>query len=228
MTILLTGGSGLRQGPDAASHGYSTVKFDIGDESTWTEPFENTQIEAVYLMEPRISEPWVPMNKFVDLAKKQGVKRFVLCAGTSAVIGKDGMGRAWEHFIELSVDYCVLRPSWFMDEKSYNHDFRVLGPEILTYDPIAEKLSKALGRKIEHVKLDEASRINGLVQAGLSDYFARFFTRLEVSASKNSEMAIGDVVEWGDRSHSKKPREVRRREQVCLAHQLVPRWLGFE
>ncbi|KAH8193533.1 hypothetical protein TruAng_012301 [Truncatella angustata] len=219
MTILLTGGSGLRQGPDAASHGYSTVKFDIGDESTWTEPFENTQIEAVYLMEPRISEPWVPMNKFVDLAKKQGVKRFVLCAGTSA----DGR----IPFISVD-DISEVALHALTDEKSYNHDFRVLGPEILTYDPIAEKLSKALGRKIEHVKLDEASRINGLVQAGLSDYFARFFTRLEVSASKNSEMAIGDVVEWGDRSHSKKPREVRRREQVCLAHQLVPRWLGFE
>jgi festuclavine dehydrogenase len=134
MTILLTGGSGKtatrvaallaadkksfflgsRQGPDAASHGYRTVKFDMGDESTWTEPFRNTQIEAVYLMEPRIEEPWVPMNKFVDLAKNQGVKRFVLCAGTSAAIGKDGMGRVWEHFIKSGVDYCVLRPSWFM------------------------------------------------------------------------------------------------------------------
>lgn len=52
-----------------------------------------------------------------------------------------------------------------------------------------------LGRKIEHVKLDEASRIQGLVQAGSSDYFARFLTRLEVSASKNSEMATSDAVE---------------------------------
>lgn len=52
-----------------------------------------------------------------------------------------------------------------------------------------------LGRKIEHVKLDENGRIQGLVQAGLSDYFARFLTRLEVSASKNSEMATSDAVE---------------------------------
>ncbi|KAF7517125.1 hypothetical protein G7054_g13906 [Neopestalotiopsis clavispora] len=265
MTILLTGGSGKtatriaallaanqkpfllgsRQGPLAHTESHDSqqtcVKFDMGDESTWTEPFRhNAQIEAVYLMEPRISEPWVSMNKFVDFAaQKHGVKRFVLCAGMSAAIGKDGMGRVWEHFIKSGVDYCVLRPSWFMEnllepgsaftinthnkiftatqdgkipfvsaddiadvafhaltvEKSYNCDFKVLGPENLTYDLIAEKLSKLLGRKIEHVKLDEEGRIQGLVQAGLSDYFARFLTRLELSASRNSEMATSNAIE---------------------------------
>lgn len=134
MSILLTGGSGKtaprvaallaadkrpyllgsRQGPSAASNGHPTVKFDMGDESTWTKPFETTPIKAVYMMEPRIATPWIPMNKFVDLAKTKGVSRFVLCAGNSAQIGKDGMGRVWEHLIESGVDYCVLRPSWFM------------------------------------------------------------------------------------------------------------------
>lgn len=51
-----------------------------------------------------------------------------------------------------------------------------------------------LGRKIEHVKLDEEGRIHGLVQAGLSDYFARFLTRLELSASRNSEMATSNAI----------------------------------
>ncbi|KAI1653448.1 NAD(P)-binding protein [Daldinia decipiens] len=258
MSILLTGGSGKtatrvaallaedrkpfllgsRQGSDAVSNGYPTVKFDMSDESTWTKPFESTHIKAVYMMEPRISQPWVPMNKFVDFAKNQGVNRFVLCAGTSATIGKDGMGRVWEHLIKSDVEYCVLRPSWFMenllepglaftigklnkiftaaqdgkipfisaddiaevayhalaDEKSYNCDLRILGPENLTYDQIAETLSKVLGRKIEHVKLDEASRIDGLVQAGLSDYFARFLTNLEVLASQDFEKGTSDVV----------------------------------
>ncbi|XXH00819.1 hypothetical protein Hte_007170 [Hypoxylon texense] len=258
MSILLTGGSGktapriaallaadkkpfllgTRQGPGAGNV-HPTVKFDMSDESTWAKPFESTQIKAVYMMEPRISEPWVPMNKFVDFAKTKGVDRLVLCAGTSAAIGKDGMGRVWEHLIKSGVDYCVLRPSWFMenliepglaytigklnkidtatqdgkipfisaddiaesayhaltDEKSYNCDLRILGPENLTYDQIAETLSKVLGRKIEHVKLDEAGRINGLVHVGLSDYFARFLTRLEVLASQDFEMGTSDAVE---------------------------------
>lgn len=66
------------------------------------------------MMEPQVDKPWVPMIKFVDLAREKGVQRFVLCAGTSTCIGKDGMGRVWEHFISCGVDYCVLRPSWFM------------------------------------------------------------------------------------------------------------------
>lgn len=60
---------------------------------------------------------------------------------------------------------------------------------------IAEILTKVLGRKVEHVKLDEAGRIESLVKAGLSDYYARFVTRLEVLASQNFEKATGDAVE---------------------------------
>ncbi|KAI0901789.1 NAD(P)-binding protein [Annulohypoxylon nitens] len=261
MSILLTGGSGktaprvaallsgakkpyllgTRQGPDAiaVTNGDPTVKFDMSDESTWKLPFASAQIKAVYMMEPRINQPWVPMNKFINFAKTQGVDRFILCAGTSATIGKDGMGRVWEHLVASGVDYCVLRPSWFMenliepglaytigklskiftaaqdgqipfisaddiadvayhaltDDKSYNCDLRILGPENLTYDQIAETLSKVLGRKIEHVKLDEAGRIEGLVNAGLSDYFARFLTNLELLASKDFEKGTSDAVE---------------------------------
>jgi festuclavine dehydrogenase len=134
MTFLLLGGTGKtatriaaslanakkpfllasRRGPDAAPKGYPAIKFDWADESTWSRGFENGQVLAVYMMEPHIDHPWVPMIKFVDLAKQKGVQRFVLCAGTSTALGKDGMGRVWEHFINSGVEYAVLRPTWFM------------------------------------------------------------------------------------------------------------------
>jgi festuclavine dehydrogenase len=38
----------------------------------------------------------------------------VLCAGTTAARGQDGMGRVWDAFVERGVEFCVLRPSWFM------------------------------------------------------------------------------------------------------------------
>ncbi|KAI0478557.1 NAD(P)-binding protein [Xylariaceae sp. FL0804] len=257
MSILLTGGSGktatrvaemlaasskpflLGSRSGTSSAGHPSVKFFMGDESTWNGPFAKARIESVYMMEPRISQPWVPMNKFVDLAKQQGVKRIILCAGTSATIGKDGMGRVWEHIINSGIDYCVLRPSWFMenliepglaftvgklgkiftatedgeipfisaddiaevayhaltDEKSYNTDFRICGPENLTYDQIAEILSKVLGRKVEHVKQDEQGRIDGLVHAGLGEYLANFLTRLELLAKQNMEKGSSDAVQ---------------------------------
>ena len=134
MTILLTGGTGKtstrvaarlsaankpfllasRRGPDTAPSGYPAVKFDWTDDSTWSRLFDNGAIEAVYMMDPQVSQPWLPLIRFVDFAKGKGVKRFVLCAGTSAVLGKDGNGRVWEHFLQTGVDFCVLRPTWFM------------------------------------------------------------------------------------------------------------------
>ena len=134
MTYLLIGGTGKtamraaallagakkpfvlasRRGPDATPNGYSAIRFDWTDESTWTRAFDHGPLQAVYMMEPQVDKPWLPMMKFVDLAKQKGVPRFILCAGTSTALGKDGMGRVWEHFVSSSVDYAVLRPSWFM------------------------------------------------------------------------------------------------------------------
>ncbi|RYP10955.1 hypothetical protein DL765_007958 [Monosporascus sp. GIB2] len=228
-----------RRGSDAAPNGYPAIKFDWTVEETWAKPFESRSFQAVYMMEPQVTEPWVPMIKFVDFAKSKGVKRFVLCAGTSAAVGKDGMGRVWEHYIKSGLDYCVLRPSWFMenliepglvftisqlntiftaaqdgripfvsaddiaevafhaltDEKSHNCDHRVLGPENLTYDDIAAKLSKVLGRTIQHVKLSKEERVEGLVQAGVAEYYANFLARLEILAADDFEKATGDAVQ---------------------------------
>ncbi|CAJ2506362.1 Uu.00g004920.m01.CDS01 [Anthostomella pinea] len=242
MSILLNGGSGKtapriaallaankipfllgsRQGPGAGSGGHPAVTFDMSDESTWAKALEKTSIKA-----------------FVDLAKEQGVSRIVLCAGTTAAVGKDGMGRAWERLAKSGIDYAVLRLSCFMenltepgvaftigkfnefdtatrdgkipfvsaddvaevayhaltDGKSYNCDLRVLGPKNLTYDQVAETFSEVLGRKIEHVKLDEVGRIDGLLRAGLPEYFAQFLTRLELFASQDGELGSSDVVE---------------------------------
>lgn len=60
---------------------------------------------------------------------------------------------------------------------------------------VAAKLSKALGRPIEHVKLDESARYESLVQAGVPEYYAQFFTNLEIKASQGLETALNKVVE---------------------------------
>jgi festuclavine dehydrogenase len=134
MTTLLLGGTGKtatrtaallkdanipvllasRRGPDAAPRGYPAIKFDWSDEATWATAFEQHSVNAVYMMEPQVAQPWVPMIKFIDFAKSKGTKRFVLCGGTTTARGQDGMGRVWDHFVSSGVEYCVLKPSWFM------------------------------------------------------------------------------------------------------------------
>ena len=60
---------------------------------------------------------------------------------------------------------------------------------------VATKLTKVLGRRIEHVKLDDRERYENLVQAGLSEYYARFLTNVEVKASEGLETASNSVIE---------------------------------
>ncbi|EZF27336.1 hypothetical protein H112_00632 [Trichophyton rubrum D6] len=159
------------------------VVFDWLDKETWQAPFGGKPISAIYLMEPLVAEPWKPMIEFIDYTRNvHGVTRFVLVAGTSTDLSRPGMGVVWKHFLDTGVDHCVLRPSWFMacgdgkipfvsaidiaavvfraltDPKSHNCDYRILGPELLTYDEVAEKLSAHLGRRIEHVKLSGDER----------------------------------------------------------------------
>ena len=95
-------------------------------------------------------------------------------------------------------------------EHSFNCDLRILGPELLTYDDVsaqrqaseyaltpkvAAKLTDALGRPVEHVKLDKQARCENLVQAGLPEHFAQFFTSIEVKASEGLETALNSVVQ---------------------------------
>ena len=106
------------------------------------------------------------------------------------------------------VAFCTLTT-----EKSFNCDLRILGPELLTYDDVsfnlhiavdpeltqclqvAAKLTKVLGRHIEHVKLNAEGRYENLIQAGLSRYYAQFYTNVETKAAEGLETALNSVVE---------------------------------
>ncbi|KAF5872834.1 putative ergot alkaloid biosynthetic protein a protein [Botrytis fragariae] len=76
-----------------------------------------------------------------------------------------------------------------------NHDYRVLGPELLNYDEIAAKLSKVLGRTIAHFKVTGEERIQTHVSMGLPEDLACYLTSLEVMTANGGEVRRNDVVE---------------------------------
>jgi festuclavine dehydrogenase len=140
MAILLTGGTGKtsvriarflqdakipfllasRRGEAAAPLGMPAVNFDWLDSSTSKNPFHHEfsggeSISAVYLVAPEVPDPAPSMNAFVDYAvKEHGVKRFVIMGGSSTKIGGPHIGKVWQHCLDNGLEYCVLRPSWFM------------------------------------------------------------------------------------------------------------------
>lgn len=140
MAVLLTGGTGKtsvrlarllqdanipfllasRRAEDTAPSGMPAVKFDWLDSSTFKNPFQYKfpdaeGFRAIYLVGPILDDPATPMNAFIDYAvKEHGVKRFVLLGGSPDEIGGPHLGKVWQHLVELGVEYCVLRATWFM------------------------------------------------------------------------------------------------------------------
>lgn len=140
MAILLTGGTGKtsvhaarllqdqkipfllasRRGEDAAPAGMPAVKFDWLDSSTYGNPFEHEVaggkgFSAIYLIAAEVVDPEVSMNAFIDfVVQKHSATRFVLLTDSLAQPDGHRQGKVWQHMIDIGVDYCVLRPTWFL------------------------------------------------------------------------------------------------------------------
>ncbi|UQZ32731.1 ergot alkaloid biosynthesis protein [Paenibacillus sp. PK3_47] len=130
--ILITGGkgkTGIRLAKELDKLGYPYMKthrnpisitdplkevhFDWYDSSTFLPALQN--VERVYLVAPvGDKDPIIVMQPFIDLALKQGVKRFVLLS--SASIPEDGpvFGPVHQYLKKVAPEWTVLRPSYFM------------------------------------------------------------------------------------------------------------------
>ncbi|KAJ2904423.1 nucleoside-diphosphate-sugar epimerase family protein [Zalerion maritima] len=124
-----------RRGDAAASApNFPAIKFDWVDQTTYASPFAYSfpggeGIEAVYMIMPRVPQPEKHINAFVDFAAARGVRRFVLMAGTTASLGGPGPGQVWKHMVEKGVEWCVCRPTWFMENLSQDFHFKPLKEE---------------------------------------------------------------------------------------------------
>ncbi|KAL9603350.1 MAG: hypothetical protein Q9219_001212 [cf. Caloplaca sp. 3 TL-2023] len=101
-------------------------RFDWNDRSTWKNPWEtaspNTNIKAVYLVSPGLLNPLEVMEPFIRFAREKGTKRFVLLSASSIEEGGPLMGEVHGYLgglgREEGVEWCVLRPTWFMENFS--------------------------------------------------------------------------------------------------------------
>ena len=110
---------GTRKGAAGAPPGVNAVKFDWLDPSTFEAPFQHSfdggeKITGVYLVGPWGGDPSGPVNSFIDLAVKHGVKRFAFLAGSSLQKGSPQPGQIWEHLDKLGLEYTILKATWFI------------------------------------------------------------------------------------------------------------------
>ncbi|KAM7183218.1 nucleoside-diphosphate-sugar epimerase [Naviculisporaceae sp. PSN 640] len=76
-----------------------------------------------------------------------------------------------------------------------NRDYRLVGPELLTYGEVAAKLSAALGRHIEHISLPPKEREEQMIKFGLPAEGAAFMIHLENLTASGFETHMNDVIE---------------------------------
>ncbi|KAG1729588.1 ergot alkaloid A [Suillus lakei] len=81
-----------------------------------------------------------------------------------------------------------------VDERSHDTDHLILGPELFSYDEIAEIFTKALGRTITHVKITEDQLAAGMEQWGILPDYARMLAGLDTAIKDGKENRLNDVV----------------------------------
>ena len=103
------------------------VLFDWNDRETWGNAFAAAQpgkpakggppISAIFLVCPPILDVLSIMSEYIDFARSQGVRRFVLLSSSAVEKGGVAMGKVHSYLSDLGskgeVEWAVLRPTWF-------------------------------------------------------------------------------------------------------------------
>lgn len=79
------------------------------------------------------------------------------------------------------------------DERSHDCDHLILGPELFSYDEVAELFTKVLGRKITHVKITEEQAAAAMKQFMPADY-AKMLAALDTAIKEGKENRLNDTV----------------------------------
>ncbi|KAF7323701.1 NAD(P)-bd-dom domain-containing protein [Mycena kentingensis (nom. inval.)] len=217
--------------PPSTAVGAEHVVFDWADESTYAAPFVGNKITAVYLVAPQV--PTMRVTAFIDLARTRGVRRFVLLSATVCEKGGVAMGEVHAYLDKLGVEYCALRPSWFIQnfatqyaediclrdeivsatgtgtlgyvstadiadvaykaltaEKLDRSEEIIVGPELVSYDEIAQTLANVLGRKITHRSLPAKQMKEVFMARGMPAEYAELMVSLDglVAQGREAEM----------------------------------------
>lgn len=80
------------------------------------------------------------------------------------------------------------------DEVLHNTDHLILGPELFSYDDVAEILTKKLGREITHVKLTEDELADAMTNFGIPGDYASLLAQLDTAIKNGEEERLNSVI----------------------------------
>ncbi len=80
------------------------------------------------------------------------------------------------------------------EEGHEGQTYEVTGPEAVSYEQVAEALSRATGKRIEHVSVPPEQLAASLRQAGLPDWYAKDMAALQEGFAAGRGETVTDVV----------------------------------
>lgn len=81
-----------------------------------------------------------------------------------------------------------------LSPEPYNRDFLLTGPQMLTYDGVAETIAGAAGRSVEHIKLTEAELAQRWTSHGIAPEYAAVLAAMDTAIAGGSEDRLSDAV----------------------------------
>jgi len=75
-----------------------------------------------------------------------------------------------------------------------NTDYVILGPELLTYDDVANIFTEVLGKKVVHIDIPESEREAQLVGLGFPPDIAKVLAVMDTAVKHGAENKLNDVV----------------------------------
>jgi festuclavine dehydrogenase len=91
----------------------------------------------------------------------------------------------------------IARMAFFLltDSKPLETSYRLLGPESMTFNQVAETLGRNIGRSITHVKISEQEAYERFMNFGMSAYISKFLAGIETATANGAENFKGQDVE---------------------------------
>ncbi len=78
-----------------------------------------------------------------------------------------------------TADIAAISADVLLAGRDGQHIFDLAGPEDISFDQVAETLSKTIGKTVRHVVVPDEGLVAGLVSAGLSSELAREFVEMQ-------------------------------------------------
>ncbi|KAH8663397.1 fungal-specific transcription factor domain-containing protein [Tricladium varicosporioides] len=95
-----------------------------------------------------------------------------------------------------------------------NADYLILGPELWSYDDVAQMLTKKLGREVSHVNISEAQLAEGMAGFGIAPEYARMLAELDTYIKEGKEANLnGDV----EKVTGRQPKKLETFLDECIA-----------